>query len=340
MPGPPTLRDVAAQAGVHVSTVSRVIRGEHDRVGSATVERVLAAAQELGFQPNQWAASLRSGRTGIIGVLVPRITDVVLATVFESIEQAAAEAGFQAVVTSSWDDPQIRELRIARYRAQRVDALIIGDARRSDSLLRRLAAGPVPFVLVSRTSRGFPSVAGQDRAGGSMVAQHLVEIGCRDVAVIAGPEYASTASDRVAGFLAAMRASGIHVRPEWVVSSSFDVEGGHDAMCTILSQGNPDGVFAVNDFAAIGAVGALRRHDVEVGRDVAVVGYNDISVVSQLATPLTSVQTPLAEMGRAALAGAIDLLNGGPPPKRRLQPRLIPRQSTLAFSARRADAYA
>ncbi|HEX2903661.1 MAG TPA: LacI family DNA-binding transcriptional regulator [Jatrophihabitans sp.] len=335
MSTPPTLRDVAAHAGVHVSTASRVIRGEHARVRPDTVERVLASARQLGFQRNRWAAGLRSGRTGVIGVLVPRITDVVLATLFEAIEQAASEAGYQAVVASSWDDPEIRQERVARYRAERVDGMIFGDARTSDSLLRGLAAESVPFVLVSRTSRGLPGIAGKDRAGGGMVAQHLVELGCRNLAVIAGPDYASTATDRVTGFLATALRCGSTVRPELVVNSTFDVDGGYRAMQVVLSRQVPDGVFAVNDFAAIGAIGALREHGLEIGRDVALVGYNDISVAAQLPTPLTSVRTPLDDMGRAAFAALVQRMGGAPVQSMKLAPTLIVRESTLAFSRAR-----
>ncbi|MEV4726618.1 LacI family DNA-binding transcriptional regulator [Micromonospora humida] len=327
-----TLRDVAGHTGVHVSTVSRVLRGDDVRVAPATAARIVAAARELGFHRDRWAASLRSGKTGVIGVLVPRITDIVLATVFEGIDAAAAAAGYQAVVSSSWDDDEARTVRIQRLIGERVDGLIIGDARRNDPMLARLAADGVPFVLVSRASRGFPSVTGRDRLGGRLAAEHLIDVGCRRLALIAGPGHASTAADRVAGFLAAAKARGVPVDPRWVAPSTFDVAGGASAMAGLLDTGRPDGVFAVNDFAAIGAMGTLRDHGLRVGREVAVVGYNDIDVDAQLLVPLTSIRTPLRDMGSQALHALLTLLGSGSTTSVRLDPELIVRATTADFS--------
>lgn len=326
-----TLRDVAKVTGVHVSTVSRVLRGDQDRVGRETAERIATAAKELGFHRDRWAASLRSGKTGVIGVVVPRITDIVLATVFEAIDSAASAAGYQAVVSSSWDHAEERALRIRRFLSERVDGLVIGDARRNDPFLAELAAEQVPFVLVSRSSRGFPSVSGRDRHGGRLAADHLIDIGCRRLAVVAGPEYASTAADRVAGFLAAAHARGVDVDSRLVMHSSFDVTGGSAAMRKILEAGQPDGVFAVNDFAAIGAMGALRDRGHLVGSQVAVIGYNDIDVDAQLLVPLTSIRTPLAEMGTKALAALLELLDSGSTRSVRLEPKLVVRETTSQF---------
>ncbi|MEU7614992.1 LacI family DNA-binding transcriptional regulator [Micromonospora rifamycinica] len=327
-----TLRDVAGLTGVHVSTVSRVLRGDDVRVSPATATRIVDAAKQLGFHRDRWAASLRSGKTGVIGVLVPRITDIVLATVFEGIDAAAAAAGYQAVVSSSWDDDEARALRIQRLIGERVDGLIIGDARRNDPMLARLTADGVPFVLVSRASRGFPSVTGRDRLGGRLAAEHLIDVGCRRLAVIAGPGHASTAADRVTGFLAAAKARGVPVDPRRVAPSTFDVAGGASAMAELLAAGQPDGVFAVNDFAAIGAMGTLRDHGLRVGRQVAVVGYNDIDVDAQLLVPLTSIRTPLRDMGSQALHALLTLLDSGSTASVRLAPELVVRATTADFS--------
>jgi LacI family transcriptional regulator len=314
--------------GVHVSTVSRVLRQDPGRIGEETAARIIVAAKELGFQNNRWAASLRSGKTKTIGVLVPRITDVVLATVFEAIERRAAIAGYQAVVSSTWDDSTSRDEQIRRYIGERVDGLIIGDARIRDPALTQLARDGLPLVLVSRASRGFPSIAGDDRRGGGMVAEHLFDSGCRNLAVIAGPDYARTAVDRVSGFVAGARRRGLEVDRAFQVASTFDVKGGKEAMERILAIGVPDGVFAVNDFASIGAMSALRDHGLMPGRDVAVVGYNDIDLSAQLMVPLTSVRIPLEEMGRRAADAMLELLATGVTRSVRLKPVLVVRESS------------
>lgn len=323
-----TLRDVAARAGVHPSTASRILRNDLGRISEGTAARVINTAKELGFQHDRWAASLRSGKTRVIGVLVPRISDVVLATVFEAIEGRAADEGYQAVVSSTWDDLDSREAQIRRYVAERVDGLIIGDARTQDPMLTALAGDGVPFVLVSRACRGFPSVTGADWQGGRLAARHLIEGGSANFAVVAGPTYAHTAVDRVAGFTAELQEDGLEVADEWRVHSSFDVEGGRIAMSQILAHGRPDAVFAVNDFAAIGAMGALRDHGLTPGHDVSVVGYNDIDLCAQLHIPLTSVRQPLTDMGHQAFEAMLELLATGHTDSVRLKPTLVAREST------------
>lgn len=323
-----TLRDVAAQAGVHPSTASRILRNDFGRISPETAARVVNTAKALGFQHDRWAASLRSGKTRVLGVLVPRITDVVLATVFEAIERRAAEEGYQAVVSSTWDDLDSREAQIRRYVAERVDGLIIGDARIQDPLLTALAGDHVPIVLASRASRGFPSITGADRQGGRLAARHLIDRGASSFAVVAGPTYASTAIDRVAGYVGELQADGFVIPDDWKVHSTFDVEGGRIAMSQILSRGKPDAVFAVNDFAAIGAMGALRENGLVPGRDVLVVGYNDIDICAQLHIPLTSVRQPLTEMGRRAVEAMLELLGTGHTKSVRLKPQLVARAST------------
>lgn len=325
-----TLRDVAAEAGVHPSTVSRILRNETGRISAETAARVVNTAKALGFHHDRWAASLRSGKTRVLGVLVPRITDVVLATVFEAIERRAAEEGFQAVVSSTWDDLDSRETQIKRYVAERVDGLIIGDARIKDDMLTELAGDDVPMVLVSRASRGFPSVTGADRRGGSLAARHLIEQGASEFAVIAGPDYASTAVNRVAGYTHEVEKGGFSIPAEWRVPSTFDVDGGQRAMSQILQHGTPQAVFAVNDFAAIGAMGALRENGLVPGRDVLVVGYNDIAVCAKLYIPLTSVRQQLTAMGRTAVERMFELLNTGDTKSDRLAPTLVARESTAA----------
>lgn len=327
-----TLKDVAARAGVHTSTASRVLRNDPGRISEETAARVISTAKELGFQHDRWAASLRSGKTRVIGVLVPRISDVVLATVFEAIESRAADEGYQAVVSSTWDDLASREAQIQRYVAERADGLIIADARTSDPMLATLADDGVPFVLVSRASGDFASVTGADEYGGRLAAQHLIESGCQSFAVIAGPPYAQTAIDRVGGFTLELQSQGLAVPSGWCVHSGFDVDGGRTAMTEILTQGTPDSVFAVNDFAAIGAMGALRDHGLLPGRDVYVVGYNDIDLCAQLHIPLTSVRQPLREMGYRVVEAVLELLRTGQTDSVRLEPTLIARESTGARS--------
>lgn len=329
-----TLRDVAAASGVHLSTVSRVLRGERGRVRPETAARVVEAAEALGYTTNRWAASLRSGRTGVLGMLVPRITDVVLAQIFESFEEAAAGSGYIAQVASTRDRPETRREAIRRLVDQKVDGLVVADARLSDPELDEIADLGTPLVLVSRRNAGYPFVVSDDVGGGVEAGRHVAQTGARRVGVIAGPTYASTAVDRTEGFLRGLADAGAGHNVT-VLHSGFDLSSGRDAMETLLSRGKYDAVFAVNDHAAIGAMAALTDHGLIPGRDIAVVGFNDIEICAELPVPLTSVRADLDALGRLALESIDRLINGECPTDQLVQTRVVVRASSESTSSGR-----
>jgi LacI family transcriptional regulator len=329
-----TLRDVARQAGVHVSTVSRVLRrGERnsDAVGQAsdTEARIRRIADELGYRPDPYAASLRTQRTHTFGVLVPALTDLVLATIYDSIEQTANQRGYDTFVANSRDDLEQQRRRVDLLLDRRVDGLILGDARLDSTFVDELAGRGVPFVLVSRRHGDHPGVTCDDELGGRLAAEHLLGLGHRRVAVVAGEPYASTGQDRTRGFLEVCRQQGLQVPPTRVVHSRFDVAGGRAAAEQLLATRTPPtAIFAVNDFAAIGVMGAVRDHGLRVGQDVAVVGFNDVPIANELPIPLTTVRSPMRDMGALAVTMLIDRVAGQSIQPVRLPPVLLARASS------------
>ncbi|MFF7650964.1 LacI family DNA-binding transcriptional regulator [Streptomyces sp. NPDC007983] len=338
--GRPTLATVAALAGVHTSTASRALSSSLPsgvRVGSAdTVERIRRIAGELGFSRNLHAAGLRTQRTSLAGVLVPRLTDFVLAAIYEGIDEEARRRDYQTFVANTNDDETERASKLDMLLARHVDGIVLGDARIDhDEVIAQLQARRVPFVLVSRRSQRHPSVTCDDYAGGRLAARHLLELGHRRVAVIAGEQYASTALDRVRGFADAFSEAGHPLVPELIVPSRFDVAGGHRACRQILDTPGeaPTGIFAVNDFAAIGALGTLRAAGMTAGGDMAVIGYNDISLAGELPLPLSSVRSPLHEMGTEAMSLLLAGIAGGEMASKALEPSLVARESTVGPGA-------
>jgi LacI family transcriptional regulator len=334
---PVTLKDIAREAGVSLSTASRVLsRAREGAVPETmTAKRVLAVAVRLQYVPNLFAASLRTHRTHMLGVLVPHLTDVVLSTIYEGIDERASGADYQTVVANSMDDPREHRLRAERLLQRGVDGLIFGDAQVDDPYLDELARREVPFVLVSRRHHPYESVTCDDTAGGRLVGNHLADLGHRNIAVIAGQPFASTGIDRTRGCVEALRERGIEVPTDRIAHSRFDAQSGHLVATRLMTDpAQPTAIFAVNDMTAIGAMGALRDLGIHVGRDVAVVGFNDISIAADLPTPLTSVRSPLKEMGREAAALLLRRLGHeyvGPSPspaETRLYPHLIVRESS------------
>ncbi|SDO91719.1 transcriptional regulator, LacI family [Arthrobacter sp. ok909] len=329
-----TLKDLASELGIHPSTVSRILHSGSEvargAASVATAERVRALARKRGYSPDPQAAGLRTRRTRLMGVIVPRLSDLVLAIMYEGIDEAAAELGYSTFVMNSRDDPEEQRRKTDTMLARRVDGLIIGDAHLDNGLLRELTARKVPFVLMNRRVPGYPSATCDDVLGGELVADHLWSKGHRNVAVIAGEPYASTAVDRTAGFVDRWRSLGGNIPAEAVVWSRFDTAGGREAAEEILTHctPRPTALFAVNDFAAIGAMGALRSHGLTVGRDVAVVGFNDTSLAAELPIPLSSVRSPMLEIGRTAVQLLKRVLDGEIVEPVRLEPDLCVRESS------------
>jgi LacI family transcriptional regulator len=267
----------------------------------------------------------------VIGVLVPRLTDFVLARIYEGIDAAAAAGGYSTFVANTTDDPELRGERLEQFLLKRVDGIVLGDARLGgDDLVKTLTRRSVPYVLVSRRLRGHLSATTDDMTGGTLAGEHLLELGHERVGVVAGEPYASTGVERTSGFLRAYTRAGITVPKEHVVHSRFDVRGGYTAATRLLDVGpRPTAIFAVNDTAAIGVMGALRERGLQPGKDVAVVGYNDIPEAAQMPVPLTSVASPMFDMGSTGMRLLLQLMRGEPATSCRLSPELIARASTL-----------
>ena len=194
-----TLREVADEAGVSVSTVSRILDERAAPSRSATAERVRAVAERLGYRRNVFASNLRRGATATIGVLVPRLTDAVMALMFEAIERSARRQGYFAVVATCGDDADEERRATETLLDRGVDGLVLATARLDDSLPASLRERGVPHVLVLRTDGVSPSALGDDETGGYLAVRHLLDLGHRDVAVVTGPSFTSSGQDRLRG---------------------------------------------------------------------------------------------------------------------------------------------
>jgi LacI family transcriptional regulator len=328
-PRAPTLKQIADRAGVHVSTASRVLRQPEPVDGwSAAARRVREVAEELGYQPNLWAASLRTRRTTTLGAVMPRLTDGVVATMFQGVEAASTAAGYSVLLSSPPDDLDAQRRAVELLAGRQVDGLLLSSVHRPGrEFVESLPIGGLPVLLLNRhADAGLPFVAGDDRRGGYLAGRHLIERGHRALAVLAGPVHASTAQDRLTGFLDAVRDAGMTVRDDRIQRSSFDVAGGRAAATTLLTGADrPDAVFAVSDTLAIGLLGVARDLGLRIPEDLGLVGYNDIPVAAQLPVPLTTVRSPAQEIGAQGLRELLRLIAGDDVAPVRLPVELIVR---------------
>lgn len=328
---PATLTSLAAELGVHVSTVSRALSDPPSGVSPATVRMVRRLAAERGYRSNLTARALRTGRSSVLGMLVPRLADEVLAIVHEGVDASAIEAGYATVVANTLDRADLRQQRLDLLLARPVDGLVLGDSLLESHVADQLASAGVPHVLALRCLPGRLCVGTDDLLGGRLAAEHLLALGHRRIGVVAGDTRASTGADRARGFVDACADAGVEVAPSAVRPSTFDVRSGAEAAARLLDA-HPDvtAIFAASDNVAVGVLGALRDRGRSVPDDVALVGYNDLDLSAALPVPLTTVDSRVAEVGRLAARALLDLIGGGSPESVRLEPRLVVRASTSA----------
>lgn len=334
-----TLKDVARRAGVHPATASRALSQETRLlVSDATANRVLAAATELGYRPNAVARSLRTRRSHTVGVLVPDLTNPLFPPMVRGLADRLETHGYVALIGNT-DSDDARERRVfEQLRARHVDGYVLATARLQDPLLADAARCGVPVVLMNRIAAGdgFPSVTVDNEAGVRLAVRHLVSLGHRHIACIAGPQDLSTGLARYRAFASAMAEADLEVAASRVsFARSFSIDEGYRCARQILA--GPDGCTAVaagNDMLAVGCYRALDEAGLGCPADISVVGFNDMPFIDMLRPPLTTVAFSHVEVGAQAADLLIERLNGAAGPAKVLHvvPDLIVRGSTARRS--------
>ncbi|HZS89295.1 MAG TPA: LacI family DNA-binding transcriptional regulator [Chloroflexota bacterium] len=309
-----TLKALARLAGVHPSTVARVLNGDpQQRVSDEVRGRIVALAEQHGYQPNHLARALRLKRSRVIGTIIPDIANPFFAVLFRGIEDALARQDFSVILANTDDQPAREQRSLDMLRGRQVDGLILATARHHDPAIQALAAEGVPFVLVNRHTDPLlaPAVVPDDYNGAVAAVEHLIALGHRRIAHIAGDDDISTGHKRRLGYIDALARHGLRADPDLVVTGSFREAGGDEAMRALLALPRPPtAVFAVNDLAAIGALRALHEAGLQVPRDMSLVGFNDLPMVAQTSPRLTTMHVPLRDMGVAAAERLLAVLAG------------------------------
>jgi LacI family transcriptional regulator len=302
---PVTLKDVAALAGVHPATASRALNDEtRPLVRRETAERVLAAANSLGYRPNTVARSLRTRRSHTVGVLIPDLTNPIFPPIVRGIEDRLAANGYVALIGNTDADLGRERLVFERMRARHVDGFVSATAHLSSPVLAEAAEARIPVVLVNRHAEGYGlnCVSVDNERGIAMAVDHLAGLGHRKIAHIAGPQDVSTGLSRYQGFLAAMSARGLTVDQDLVVqASAYSLEEGDRCCRALLAAGRGcTAIAAANDMLAVGCYTALEAAGLSCPRDISVVGFNDMPFIDRLRPPLTSVSFPHYQLGAEA----------------------------------------
>ncbi|MDO8212513.1 LacI family DNA-binding transcriptional regulator [Conexibacter sp. CPCC 206217] len=314
MPRRPTLRDVATRAGVHQATASRALNPAlPGRVTAATAERVRAAARELGYVPDPTARSLRTRRSGVVGVVVPDLANPVLPPIVRGIERVLWSAGLACLLADTDNDPEREAVHVAELRARRCEGLIVATAARTSPTVSDLLGAELPAVLVTREidGGGLPFVAADDAAGTAAAVAHLVALGHQRIAHVTGPLDLSTTMTRLEAFRAALVSASLPLVESLVVhGDAFTTAAGERAAERLPGRAFT-AIVAGNDMIALGVIAALRRAGVRCPEDVSVTGHNDMPLVDRVDPPLTTVAIPQDEIGAAAARLLLERIDGG-----------------------------
>lgn len=331
----PTLRDVAALARVHPGTVSRALNEEtRVLVSEETVDRVMRAAEELGYRPNSVARGLKTNRSYAVGVLIPDITNPLFPPMVRGIEDRLGADGYTPLIANTDNEADRERSDIEALQARRVDGFIAATAREESGALDAVVAAGTPLVLLNRRGDGLrqPSVTVDDRTGVRLGVEHLAGLGHERIAHVAGPADVSTGQRRRRGFADAMRAAGLTVNPRLVVAGvAFTEPEGARSCAQLLDADVPfTAIVAANDLLALGCYDALAERGLRCPRDMSVVGFNDMPFADRFAPPLTTVRVPHYELGLTAADLLVQVMEGEPPRRRMVEypPELIVRGST------------
>ncbi|MCJ7626448.1 MAG: LacI family transcriptional regulator [Anaerolineaceae bacterium] len=317
-----TLQEIANQAGVSLSTVSRVINN-HPNVSDKVRNRVLKIIEETGYQPNAAARSLASQRSRVIGLVIPRsvhtfFTDPYFSRLTQGVAQACnlRDYTLSLFLFHTLDDDRKLFPRVSGKGF--LDGVIL-QATPGDTFVQQLSQGNIPFIVIGRPhlTEGVSYLDVDNINGAYTAVAHLIHLGHRRIATITGPLSTSVGKDREQGYHKAMSDRGFSVNGELIVESDFTENGGYNAAKHLLRQ-KPDAIFVASDTLTLGAMRALREAGLSIPRDIAIVGYDDLPPARYTNPPLTTIRQPILRFGIKAVETLLDIIKNGNTPNRRI----------------------
>lgn len=299
-----TVRDVARLAGVSAMTVSRVINGQSG-VSAETRERIEAAIAQLDYAPSKVASSLISQKTGLIGMIVPDVSNPFFGPIVRGAETTARKAGFKLLLCNSESDLRLEREYITDLISHRVEGLLIapvGDSSRQN--LGRYVDGNFPIVLLDRLIAGLDcdSVTLDNTDGARQLVAHLIATGHRRIAFVTDADDVSTGRQRLAGYQKALADAGLPFDEDLVFHTSTDQMGGYRAAQQVLAAPErPSAIFAVNNMTAVGVMQALRQANLAVPDDIALACFDDVQHLAVISPFLTVIDQPAEDMSKVAM---------------------------------------
>jgi LacI family transcriptional regulator len=294
-----TLEDVAQAAGVGPMTVSRTING-HPYVAEDTAKRVRAAIRQLNYRPNHAARMLTGQQSRSIGLIVPDLADTFFSIISHAVQETARESGYLVWLAASSYDPSIEAAQVEQMTHHPVDGILLVPVDSRHKYLKEMSSRTTPIVTIDRPIEVVTtdSVQVENRAGARMAVEHLIQHGCRRITCVVTNNHLRTIRDRIAGYEECLRHARLSHSKILQLSSLMEAK---DTLLKLFeSRYRPDALFTANNASTIWVIETLRELNIEVGTQVKLVGFDDVSFYTLITPPITAVRQPAAELGRVA----------------------------------------
>ena len=333
-----TLTDIARQLNLTAATVSRALN-DHPGIKESTKKVVREAALKLKYQPNKIASSLRLGKSNIIGVIIPSAEIHFFGSVVHGIEKVANENNYNVLIYQSNEQYEYEKRGVQTFLQSQVDGVLASISKETINIdhYSEIKKRGVPLILFDRAidTLGVSSVVVDDYAGAFEATKHLVMQGCRRIAHIGGQQHVSIFNQRLKGYIDALNVHGLAVNDDLIVYGKVSIDSGRQCMQKLLSLSSiPDGVFAVEDFTALGAMQAIKNAHKNIPEEIAIIGFANEPFGEYITPSLSTVNQQTVRMGEAAAGLFFESMNNSAqlqPRKLVLEPEIIYRESSMRF---------
>lgn len=329
---PPTIRQVAALAGVSTATVSRVL-ARSGRVSADLEDRVRDAARQLNYQPNRAARNLRARQGSTVGVLIPDIQNLFFTAIVRGIDDEVTKFGYTLLLANSDGSAERERVYLDTFRAEGVAGMLAIPSQNDERAFRQFLETGVPLVILDRTVPlpNVDLVSVTNREGAAEAVRHLVSLGHRRIAMLAGMEAHNVGSERKAGYFQALEAAGLDADPSLVKDGAFEREAARNATFELLDLPDPPtAIFSGNNTMSLGVLQAVHERHLAVPGDLSIVGFDDMPWQVAMQPPLTCVAQPTYDIGATAARLLLERIAEPGRPVRRvvLETSLVIRAST------------
>jgi LacI family transcriptional regulator len=329
-----TIKDIAQELGITAATVSRALR-DHPEISPVTIRKVKAVAKRLDYRTNKIASSLRSGKTHVIGVVIPTAEHLFFGSVIHGISNLASERGYDVLIYQSNESEQFEKKGVETFIDARVDGILASISKGTKELshFRTARERNIPVAFFDRTQddSSFSSVCVDDYSGGFMAAESLITSGYQRIAHISGPQHIKAFSERLRGYQDALRKYGMSPDKQLIYAGDISIESGKAGISHLLAlEAPPDALFAVEDFTALGALKELKARSVAVPGSFGIIGFCNDLFGAHISPTLSTVDQKTVQMGEEAFNLLYELIQGNKNTiqRRVLSPELIVRESS------------